>query len=167
MPPEFNYRQFYALLARMPYADKETLVYQYTKGRTEHLRQMHPEEYRVMLRDMQRVVDNDAFTQELKKRRSAVLKLMQQLGVNTTQWPCVDAFCQDPRIAGKIFRRLSLDELEALVPKLRSILNKGGLKASEPATQPQPPRPRPAKLKVKYNFMINNKNNKNNEKGNA
>lgn len=162
MPPEYNYRQFYALLARMPYADKETLVYQYTKGRTEHLRQMHPEEYGLMLRDMQRVVDNDAFTQELKKRRSAVLKLMQQLGIDTTRWPNVDVFCMDVRIAGKVFRRLSLDELEALVPKLRSILNKGGLKNSPPATPPQP-----AKLKVKYNFMINNKNNKNNEKGNA
>lgn len=162
MPPEYNYRQFYALLARMPYADKETLVYQYTKGRTEHLRQMHPEEYGLMLRDMQRVVDNDAFTQELKKRRSTVLKLMQQLGIDTTRWPNVDAFCTDARIAGKVFRRLSMDELEALVPKLRSILNKGGLKNSPPATPPQP-----AKLKVKYNFMINNNKNKNNEKGNA
>ena len=162
MPPEYNYRKFYALLKLMPYADKETLVFQYTKGRTDHLGQMHPEEYRMMLRDMKRVVDDDEASRELKKRRSSVLKLMQQLGVDTTQWPCVDAFCQHPRIAGKIFRRLSLDELEALVPKLRSILNKGGLKSSEPATQP-----RPAKLKVKYNFMINNKNNKNNEKGNA
>ena len=161
MPPEYNYRQFYALLARMPYADKETLVYQYTKGRTEHLRQMHPEEYGLMLRDMQRVVDNDAFTQELKKRRSAVLKLMQQLGIDTTLWPNVDAFCTDARIAGKVFRRLSMDELEALVPKLRSILNKGGLKNSPPATPPQP-----AKLKVKYNFIMNKNNNKD-EKGNA
>ena len=155
MPPEYNYRQFYALLARMPYADKETLVYQYTKGRTEHLRQMYPEEYGLMLRDMQRVVDNDAFTQELKKRRSTVLKLMQQLGIDTTR-------CTDARIAGKVFRRLSMDELEALVPKLRSILNKGGLKNPPSATPPQP-----AKLKVKYNFMINNNKNKNNEKGNA
>nr|DAM75122.1 MAG TPA: hypothetical protein [Caudoviricetes sp.] len=162
MPPEYNYRKFYALLKLMPYADKETLVFQYTKGRTDHLGQMHPEEYRMMLRDMKRVVDDDEASRELKKRRSSVLKLMQQLGVDTTQWPCVDAFCQHPRIAGKIFRRLSLDELEALVPKLRSILNKGGLKNSPPATPPQP-----AKLKVKYNFMINNNKNKNNEKGNA
>lgn len=162
MPPEYNYRQFYALLARMPYADKETLVYQYTKGRTEHLRQMHPEEYGLMLRDMQRVVDDDEASRELKKRRSSVLKLMQQLGIDTTRWPNVDAFCTDARIAGKVFRRLSMDELEALVPKLRSILKKGGLKNPSTPTPPQP-----AKLKVKYNFMINNKNNKNNEKGNA
>lgn len=161
MPPEYNYRQFYALLTRMPYADKETLVYQYTKGRTEHLRQMHPEEYRMMLRDMKRVVDDDEASRELKKRRSAVLKLMQQLGIDTTLWPNVDAFCTDARIAGKVFRRMSMDELEALVPKLRSILKKGGLKNSPPATPPQP-----AKLKVKYNFIMNKNNNKD-EKGNA
>jgi hypothetical protein len=161
MPPEYNYRKFYALLARMPYADKETLVYQYTKGRTEHLRQMHPEEYRMMLRDMKRVVDDDEASRELKKRRSAVLKLMQQLGIDTTRWPNVDAFCTDARIAGKVFRRLSMNELEALVPRLRSILNKGGLKNSSTPTPPQP-----AKLKVKYNFIMNKNNNKD-EKGNA
>lgn len=161
MPPEYNYRKFYALLARMPYADKETLVYQYTKGRTEHLRQMHPEEYRMMLRDMKRVVDDDEASRELKKRRSSVLKLMQQLGIDTTRWPNVDAFCTDARIAGKVFRRLSMNELEALVPRLRSILNKGGLKNSSTPTPPQP-----AKLKVKYNFIMNKNNNKD-EKGNA
>ena len=161
MPPEYNYRKFYALLARMPYADKETLVYQYTKGRTGHLRQMHPEEYRMMLRDMKRVVDDDEASRELKKRRSAVLKLMQQLGIDTTRWPNVDTFCTDARIAGKVFRRLSMNELEALVPKLRSILNKGGLKNSSTPTPPQP-----AKLKVKYNFIMNKNNNKD-EKGNA
>lgn len=166
MPPEYNYRKFYALLKLMPYADKETLVFQYTKGRTEHLRQMHPTEYDMMLCDMQRVVDNDEFIRELITQRSVVLKLMQKLGIDTTQWPCVDAFCQEPRIARKKFRRLSFDELKALERKFRSILNKGGLKNPSTPTPPQQPRPHPAKLKVKYNFMINNKNNKD-EKGNA
>lgn len=160
MPPEYNYRKFYALLKLMPYADKETLVFQYTKGRTDHLGQMHPDEYRVMLRDMKRVVDNEDTTRELKKRRSMVLKLMQQLGVDTTQWPCVDAFCQHPRIMGKFFCRISVDELEDLAVKLRAIKRKGGLKdETQNAAQPT--------LKVKYKFTINNKNDKNNEKGNA
>lgn len=163
MPPEFNYRQFYALLARMPYADKQTLVYQYTKGRTDHLGQMHPEEYRVMLRDMKRVVDDDEAARELKKRRSTVLKLMQQLGVDTTKWPCVDAFCLHPRIMGKCFCRISVDELETLAVKLRAIKRKGGLNRKEQGTVVAPHET----LKVKYNFMITNKNNKNNEKGNA
>ncbi len=161
MPPEFNYRHFYALLARMPYADKQTLVYQYTKGRTDHLSQMHPDEYRVMLRDMKRVVDDEDTTREMKKRRSTVLKLMQQLGVDTTKWLCVDAFCLHPRIMGKRFCHISVDELEALAVKLRAIKRKGGLNHDEQGTVVGPHET----LKVKYNFIMN-KNNKN-EKGNA
>ena len=159
MPPEFNYRHFYALLARMPYADKQTLVYQYTKGRTDHLSQMHPDEYRVMLCDMKRVVDDEDTTRELKKRRSTVLKLMQQLGVDTTKWLCVDTFCLHPRIMGKRFCRISVDELLAV--KLRAIKRKGGLNHYEQGTVVGPHET----LKVKYNFIMN-KNNKN-EKGNA
>ena len=161
MPPDFNYRHFYALLTRMPNADKQTLVYQYTKGRTDHLSQMHPDEYRVMLRDMKRVVDDDEASRELKKRRSSVLKLMQQLGVDTTKWPCVDAFCLHPRIMGKRFCRISVDELEALTVKLRAIKRKGGLNHDEQGTVVGPHET----LKVKYNFIMN-KNNKD-EKGNA
>ena len=161
MPPEFNYRHFYALLARMPYADKQTLVFQYTKGRTDHLGQMHPDEYRMMLRDMKRVVDDDEASRELKKRRSSVLKLMQQLGVDTTKWPCVDAFCLHPRIMGKRFCRISVDELEALTVKLRAIKRKGGLNHYEQGSVVAPHET----LKVKYNFIMN-KNNKD-EKGNA
>lgn len=161
MPPDFNYRHFYALLTRMPYADKQTLVYQYTKGRTDHLSQMHPDEYRVMLRDMKRVVDDDEASRELKKRRSSVLKLMQQLGVDTTKGPCVDAFCLHPRIMGKRFCRISVDELEALTVKLRAIKRKGGLNHDEQGTVVGPHET----LKVKYNFIMN-KNNKD-EKGNA
>ena len=162
MPPEFNYRQFYALLARMPYADKQTLVYQYTKGRTDHLSRMHPDEYRVMLRDIKRVVDDEDTTREMKKRRSTVLKLMQQLGVDTTQWPCVDAFCLHPRIMGKRFCRISVDELEALAVKLRAIKRKGGLNHEGQGTVVAPHET----LKVKYNFIMNKNNNKD-EKGNA
>ena len=162
MPPEFNYRHFYALLARMPYADKQTLVFQYTKGRTDHLGQMHPDEYRMMLRDMKRVVDDDEASRELKKRRSSVLKLMQQLGVDTTKWPCVDAFCLHPRIMGKRFCRISVDELEALAVKLRAIKRKGGLNHEEQGSVVAPHET----LKVKYNFIMNKNNNKD-EKGNA
>ena len=40
-----NYARFYALLKQLPGADKETMVYQFTDGRTTHLRQMEPDEY--------------------------------------------------------------------------------------------------------------------------
>ena len=40
-----NYARFYALLKKLKGADKETLVYQFTNGRTEHLRLMTDAEY--------------------------------------------------------------------------------------------------------------------------
>ena len=65
---------------------------------------------------------------EQKKKRSACLKLMQQMGIDTTDWNRINAFCQDQRIAGKPFARLKNEELDALAVKLRSIQRKGGLK---------------------------------------
>lgn len=61
---------------------------------------------------------------ELKRRRSAVLKRMQKIGVDTSDWGAVNAFCLHPRIAGKKFRELEEEELIALVPKLEAILKK-------------------------------------------
>lgn len=74
---------------------------------------------------------------QLKKKRSACLRLMQQLGVNTTDWPTVDNFCRNPRVSGKRFAQLSEDELTTLQVKLRMIQKHGGLK-SRPKAQPNP-----------------------------
>ena len=82
---------------------------------------------------MERLTGHDAqceaLRRQLRRRRSEVLKLMQQLGIDTTDWNRVDRFCSDTRIAGKAFRHISIDELEALAVKLRTIARKGGLKA--------------------------------------
>ena len=133
MANERNYARFYTLLKKMPGADKETLVEQYTNGRTTHLRETTAQEYDLMCRDMERLTGHDAqreaLRQQLRRRRSEVLKLMQQLGIDTTDWNRVDRFCSDTRIAGKVFRHISIDELEALAVKLRTIARKGGLKA--------------------------------------
>lgn len=61
---------------------------------------------------------------ELKRRRSAVLKRLQRIGVDTTDWGAVNAFCLNKRIAGKRFRELDEEELLLLIPKLESILKK-------------------------------------------
>lgn len=125
-----NYAQFYALLNKLPGATdglKEELVLQYTGGRTESLRAMTDKEYRAMcasMREAQNGMDESAFTAELKRRRSAVLKRLQRMGVDTTSWANVDNFCLAPRIAGKRFAKLNMDELAALIPKLESILRK-------------------------------------------
>lgn len=60
----------------------------------------------------------------IKKQRSGVLKRIQLLGVDTTDWDCVNAFLCNPRIAGKPLCELSGDELQKLVPKLEAILKK-------------------------------------------
>lgn len=48
MGTERNYARFYALLKQLPYADKATLVEQYTHGRTTHLHETTEQEYRTM-----------------------------------------------------------------------------------------------------------------------
>lgn len=123
-----NYARFYALLRRLPGADKETLVRQFTSGRTRHLHLMAEDEYQAMCREMERVAGYDerrqAWRQEMKRKRSAVLHQMQLLGIDTADWGRVDAFCLSKRIAGKAFRELDGDELEALLVKLRIIRRK-------------------------------------------
>lgn len=60
----------------------------------------------------------------LKWQRSAVLKRLQQIGVDTTDWNRVNGFLQQPRIAGKPLYQLDSDELAALIPKLEAIKKK-------------------------------------------
>lgn len=128
METERNYTRFYALLGKLPGADKETLVYQFTNGRTSHLHLMAENEYRSMCNEMERVAGYDerreAWRKEMKRKRSAVLHQMQLLGVDTADWGKVDAFCQNKRIAGKVFRELDGEELDAMLVKLRIIRRK-------------------------------------------
>lgn len=74
-----------------------------------------------------------------RKHRSQCLRLMQKLGIDTTDWTRINAFCQDQRIAGKVFSQLSNEELEQLSVKLRSIQRKGGLKPKKEPTPPAQP----------------------------
>jgi len=136
-----TYSRFYALLNRMPVRSgdiKEALVSEYTSGRTTSLREMSDREYEDMCAAMERTLKNPFGTEELKKRRSAALRLIQKLDIDTTDWVRVNAFCQDRRIAGKVFSALTLEELDALTTKLRGIQRKGGLRAFDP-TRPQRP----------------------------
>ena len=128
MAGERNYARFYALLKQLPHADKDTLVWQYTQGRTKSLKETSEWEYGVMCRDMERVVNNDnkvALKQAaLRKARSGVLHQLQIYGLDTTDWATVDAFCKNPRIAGKLFRDLTIAELNSVNTKIRVIIKK-------------------------------------------
>jgi hypothetical protein len=126
-----NYAAFYSLLNRMPASDKEELkksiVLQYTFGRTESLREMTMREYLAAMKGMQRLVKPTGREEEqraIRQKRSAVLHQMQLYGIDTADWTRVDAFCSDARIAGKVFRKLDEQELDALLVKLRTIIRK-------------------------------------------
>lgn len=128
-----NYGRFYVLLSRMAYDGhseelKESLVSQFTDGRTTSLREMTRKEYDALCEHLDTLT---GYSRRLRKSRSLCLHLMQRLGVATTDWSRVNLFCQDSRIAGKPFARLSVEELDALSVKLRAIERSGGLKPTE------------------------------------
>lgn len=136
-----NYHRFYASLNRLPGGNtedmKETLVSSFTDGRTTSLKEMTQKEYNAMCVSLE---ERTGMKEQLKKKRSLCLKLMQKAGIDTTDWQRINAFCEDPRIAGKVFARLTSEELEKLSVKLRSIQRKGGLKPKKeptPAAHPQ------------------------------
>lgn len=127
-----NFARFYGLLNRMPYVgDKEelkrVLVLQGTNGRTGSLREVSKKEYAAICEAMERVApdnDREKFVEQRRRSRSICLKLLQQIGIDTISWEAINTYCKSPKIAGKVFRDLSLDELDRLSLKLRMILKK-------------------------------------------
>lgn len=126
-----TYGAFYSLLNRLPTSDrdalKESVVLQYTDNRTSSLREMTLQEYNAAVAGMQKLVPPTYQEQLIKirrQKRSSVLHQMQLLGINTSNWDNVNSFCRDSRIAGKEFRELDCEELDALQIKLRAIRRK-------------------------------------------
>lgn len=136
-----NYARFYSLLKQMPGAGtmdttslKEDLVWQFTNLRTQSLKEMRESEYNNMCAHMQQVVDKHNAKMKkplseqeraLKAARSAVLTRLQKMGIDTTDFGKVDQFCMINKIAGKLFRHLTLEELKDLIPKLEAMMAKG------------------------------------------
>jgi uncharacterized protein YqcC (DUF446 family) len=123
--------KFFVLLAQMPGATKEALVWQYSDLLTTSLREFYakkPEEYTRMIADMQLQVNNASkYSQvdpEKKRLRSSILLRLQKHGVDTTHWKNVNIFLLQPRIAGKMLFEMTVPEMKALIPKLESILKK-------------------------------------------
>lgn len=135
-----NYARFYALLKKLPGADKEQLVYQHSGGRTTSLRELSSFEYDVLCINMDKIANH-----RLKTWRSNVLALLNNMGI--IGWSRIDALCLDPRIAGKVFSHLDVEELEKLNRKLRSIQAKGGITQKVKSDG----------VSVCYTFMFNNK----------
>ncbi len=128
-----NYSRLYAI-AKAKGIDleefKEILVSQFTGGRTTSLREMTAAEYDDLCECLQTGKQAGESTAEYKERlrraRSAVLNRLQRLGVDTADrtFAAVNRFCMNSRIIGKPFGLLSVEELQALIPKLEAILHK-------------------------------------------
>ncbi len=126
-----DYGRFYALLKKHPAIEKDDIVLQFTDGRTTHLHEMKAEEYLEMCDAIEGKprVTTAPDAQDLKRARSSVLLRIGRLGINTIDnWAEIDRFCLSPKIAGKRFCQLDIDELRSLVKKLESIQRRGGLK---------------------------------------
>lgn len=140
-----NFARFYSSFNKLPYNGdreefKKSIVLQYTWNRTDSLREMTAKEYDDCCTALERLTGQDEWRQkmrdELRRRRSVCLKLMQKLGIDTSDWQRINDFCRHPRIAGKPFAKITSDELEELSVKLRSIKRKGGLKPVKNEEQP-------------------------------
>lgn len=129
-----NFGRFYGLLKLMPGMDKEELKQQlvmyWTMGRTDSLREMTQHEYHKMCDELNYTLkkqvqdDKNTFDALRRQKRSTCLKLLQKIGVDTTDWNAVNSYCRSPKIAGTLFKNLSLDDLDDLSMKLRMILKK-------------------------------------------
>ena len=127
-----NFARFYATFNRLEYrGDKEELkqlmVLRFTKDRTSSLREMTQSEYMELCNAIEQMAGtalHEQYVKLKKKKRSAVLHQMQIYGVDTTNWENVDKFCLNPRITGKKFRELEIEELEQLYKKLKMMIKK-------------------------------------------
>lgn len=113
---------------------KRMFVSQFTNGRTESLHDMTRAEYDRMC---DAVEERSGRKAELRKQRSRTLRLMQQMGIDTTDWAKIDDFCRNPRIMGKVFRHITVDEHGALQRKLRAIMAKDREAARKRASEPK------------------------------
>ena len=124
------YSRFWVLLARMPTSDREDLkkhiVLTFTNGRTDSLKEMTMEEYNKAIREMEKKLNIRTSIEynAIRRKRSEVLHQMQIIGIDTANWASVDTFCENSRIAGKPFRKLSGEELDNVYRRIRAIRHK-------------------------------------------
>ena len=109
---------------------RRAMIYELTDGRTNSTKDLTYSEAQYLsgfLNGAAQMAENVGKQMEekaMKRMRSAVLKLLQQVGIDTTDWERVNAFLKDKRIAGKPLYSLDYEELQGLIPKLESIKRK-------------------------------------------
>lgn len=118
--------------------NRADMVYEHTNGRTSSLKELTDEELRAITHSL-----SITFDERRRSRRSIVLNLLQKMGVRTCHWSEVDRVCMDPRIAGKKFAHLSIEELDATAVRLRCIQAKQQGAMIKQLAQAEPPQQEP------------------------
>lgn len=126
-----NFARFYSILKRVPkigdneYLKKE-MVSVATGGRTESLKEITRKEYDDLCNLLEKRFPEkrNIYVEQRRKKRNSCLKLLQKIGVDTTSWTAINNYCKSPKIAGKVFADLDIEELQLLSLKLRMILKK-------------------------------------------
>lgn len=126
-----NFARFYSILKRVPkigdneYLKKE-MVSVATGGRSESLKEITRKEYDDLCNLLEKRFPEkrNIYVEQRRKKRSSCLKLLQKIGVDTTNWTAINNYCKSPKIAGKVFAELGIEELQQLSIKLRMILKK-------------------------------------------
>jgi hypothetical protein len=133
--------RFYGLAAKIPHFSKEDMVWQYSAMLTDSLSEFYIKNrpaYYQMVSDMQKMVDSmkkssdSAYNEnsrretspDIKKLRSGILHRLQRYGIDTTNWHKVNAFMEQPRIAGKRLYDMNATEMGEFIKKIESILAK-------------------------------------------
>ena len=126
-----NFARFYGILKRMPKiwdveTTKKEMVLIGTGDRTDSLKEMTRKEYDDLcdLLEKRFPEKRSIYVEQRRKARSSCLKLMQLIGVDTTNWTDINHFCKSAKIAGKVFAELDIEELRNLSLRLRMILKK-------------------------------------------
>lgn len=109
---------------------RRAMLYELTDGRTNSTKDLTYAEAQYLsgflngAAQMAECIGQQTYTKAMKRMRSAVLKRLQQIGIDTTDWDNVNAYLGSSRIAGKALYELTYEELQALIPKLESIKRK-------------------------------------------
>lgn len=126
--PSVHSRFFYAI-NRLHGVKKDDIVLKcsnYTTTSLSEFLEKNPTNYWLMVSNLETLSQQNSYLTEkaIKAKRSAILKRLQQHGVDTTDWRKVNAFLEQPRIAGKRLYEMSIEEMQAFIRKMESILKK-------------------------------------------
>ena len=109
---------------------RRAMLYELTDGRTNSTKDLTYAEAQYLsgflngAAQMAESIGEQTQAKAMKRMRSAVLKRLQQIGIDTTDWDNVNAYLGSSRIAGKPLYELTYEDLQALIPKLESIKRK-------------------------------------------